>query len=263
MAKNPNLNWNQLYLDMSNQKTQQAGGGCYVYLKPIAGSTQYTGSVQIFYGINIFQSAGFTVVGDPTGYTTDDDNGVLTFTKSGTYEVSNNYLPDSTTQISKHRIVINNCEVEIKFSGDITMNNGTPISMTGTKPVTHLYSDQDATINCTSTSGPGMAVSGGQTLILDGAGTYATVGASISPGIGANGSWGEIQIIGDCSVTASHPSSTNTYPLASIGGKSGTMGQSKIWINTSGVIKAYGVDDYYTHGCAAIGAGANNNAGAC
>jgi hypothetical protein len=83
MAKIPSLNRNQLQLDMSNQKTQQVGGGCYVYLKPSTNSTQYKGSVQIFYGMNVFQSAGFTIVGESDGYTANDSTGVLTFTKSG------------------------------------------------------------------------------------------------------------------------------------------------------------------------------------
>lgn len=262
MAKIPSLNRNQLQLDMSNQKTQQVGGGCYVYLKPSTNSTQYKGSVQIFYGMNVFQSAGFTIVGESDGYTANDSTGVLTFTKSGEWEVSNNYLPDTTTLITKHRIVINDgCSVNIRFNGNVTMNESVPISMNGTATV-HLYSDAVATINCNATNGNGIRVTSGQTLILDGDGKYNAIGTSINAGIGSI-TWGEIQIVGNCSVAASHPSTANTYPQASIGGDVGVIGTSKIYINTTGRVDANGVSDWWTNGCAGIGAGSNNSAGNC
>jgi hypothetical protein len=138
MAKNPSLNRNQLYLDMTNQKTQKTTGGCYVYLKPIAGSTQYKSSVQIFYGLKIFESAGFTIIGDDTGYTSNDDTGLLTFTKSGAYTISNNTLPGTTTLISEHYIVSNASDVTLNFATDIAMarTDASLISIIGNNKLT-------------------------------------------------------------------------------------------------------------------------------
>jgi hypothetical protein len=99
--------------------------------------------------------------------------------------VSNNYLPDTTTLITKHRIVINDgCSVNIRFNGNVTMNESVPISMNGTATV-HLYSDAVATINCNATNGNGIRVTSGQTLILDGDGKYNAIGTSINAGIGS------------------------------------------------------------------------------
>jgi hypothetical protein len=152
MAKNPNLNRNQLYLDMANQKTQQTAGGFYVYLKPISGSTQYKSSVLIYYGLKGFgfESAGFTIIGDDTGYTTNDDIGLLTFTKSGTYTVSNNILPETATLISGHYITSNAPDVTINFATNISMarTEDTLISITGNNKLT-LLSTAGKTITLT------------------------------------------------------------------------------------------------------------------